>query len=372
MNRTRMDLVKFVFAIGFFVTVIVGGTQPITAGPRLLDFQGDVRFREEFSQLTRGADRWRSRVRFRLGSEVLISGQSRIKFGFASGSRDPRSTNATFTGAFSSTPVAVDYVYLDQALLPGLKLFLGKMKNPIVGDYGLFFDSDIRPDGIALKGDYLLEHFTPFITTGFFILNESSGQTADPTMLVIQPGITTRINGAESVFTVAYYRFSNVQSFPRILFPGESPGNLTNGNSIDGASKLIFDYNTIGLTGSLKFPEIFDHAPLIKIVGQFMYNPDPDQTAGLVGFKIGTKKVARPGDWQTFLNWRYLHADAWLDIFPDADAFFGGTNAKGFQLGAAIGVAPDVALRLTAFLMESINGPKTDRDVYQFDVVVSI
>jgi hypothetical protein len=49
--------------------------------------------------------------------------------------------------------------------------------------------------------------------------------------------------------------------------------------------------------------------------------------------------VAKAGDWNAYLGYRYLGSDAVLDAFTSSDFGLGGTNNKGYIVGANIGVA---------------------------------
>lgn len=369
MNYFSRKSRTILLAAGLMVSVVLGSHSTINASARLLDFHGDARFREEFSNQTGTADRWRSRARFRLGSQVDFSEDTKIIFGFATGSANPRSTNASFTGAFSTLPVGIDYIYLDQTLVPGLTLLMGKMKNPIIRSSGLLFDSDIRPDGIFISGEQSLDSLKGMLSGGVFLLNELSGTASDPIMFVIQPAVTAKMGDIHSTFSAAYFHFANVRGMPRILYPGESATNLTNGNTVAGPdSDLVFDYNTLALSAKIELPGMAEIVPYVALIGDFVYNPDSDDTGGLVGFKVGNKKVKNFGDWQTVFNWRYLHADAWLDIFPNSSAFKGATNVHGFNISQTVGLAKNVSLKASAYIMDTINGPDINRNVYQFNV----
>ena len=48
--------------------------------------------------------------------------------------------------------------------------------------------------------------------------------------------------------------------------------------------------------------------------------------------------MARSGDWNVSLTYRWLGSDAVLDAFTNSDFGLGGTNNKGFILGGNYGI----------------------------------
>jgi hypothetical protein len=50
--------------------------------------------------------------------------------------------------------------------------------------------------------------------------------------------------------------------------------------------------------------------------------------------QAGAAKLAKRGDWQSYLAYRYMERDAWVDAFTDTTWHLGGTNYKGWSLGA--------------------------------------
>jgi hypothetical protein len=54
--------------------------------------------------------------------------------------------------------------------------------------------------------------------------------------------------------------------------------------------------------------------------------------------QVGNSAIARRGDWNASLTYRYLGSDAVLDAFTNSDFGLGGTNNKGYILGFNYGV----------------------------------
>jgi hypothetical protein len=87
-----------------------------------------------------------------------------------------------------------------------------------------------------------------------------------------------------------------------------------------------------------------------------------------IGLQVGYPKILTFGDWNVFLNYKYLEADAVLDAFTDSDFHLGGTNAKGWILGGRLGIYKNVWLVARWLTADEISGPPLAIDVFQLDL----
>lgn len=91
-------------------------------------------------------------------------------------------------------------------------------------------------------------------------------------------------------------------------------------------------------------------------------------TAWMARIGFGTPELKKWKDWNVGVAYRYLQTDAVLDGFTDSDFHFGGTNAKGFIVGGALGIARNTSLTLRWLSADTITGPRYSIDVVQFDL----
>jgi hypothetical protein len=70
-------------------------------------------------------------------------------------------------------------------------------------------------------------------------------------------------------------------------------------------------------------------------------------------------------DWQLSLAYRYLEKDAVLDAYTDSDFHLGGTNNKGFILGAQYGLGKNAWLSARWLSSNEISGLPLAVDVVQ-------
>jgi hypothetical protein len=72
---------------------------------------------------------------------------------------------------------------------------------------------------------------------------------------------------------------------------------------------------------------------------------------------VGAEKVEKPGQWQTYLAFRRLERDAWIDAFADPNWNLGGTNYQGWSLGGQYGIGPSTSLGLRYYSTRNISDP---------------
>ncbi|WAC21776.1 putative porin [Luteolibacter sp. SL250] len=100
-------------------------------------------------------------------------------------------------------------------------------------------------------------------------------------------------------------------------------------------------------------------------------SPDDFQGGDLawnVAFQVGKPGLTSKGDWVASLGYRYVESDAVLDGFTDSDFGGGGTNLKGFTLGGAYAISPNVRIGARWMSADEIDGPPLATDTIQFDI----
>jgi hypothetical protein len=91
-------------------------------------------------------------------------------------------------------------------------------------------------------------------------------------------------------------------------------------------------------------------------------------TAWNVGLIVGNAVFQEAGDWNLSVGYRYVESDAVVDAFTDSDFAVGGTNVKGYTLGAALALSSRVSISLRWMGATQIAGPPLKSDVVLFDL----
>lgn len=95
---------------------------------------------------------------------------------------------------------------------------------------------------------------------------------------------------------------------------------------------------------------------------------DGGDTAWMVNLQLGKSAFEKRGDWSAFVGYRYIESDAVVDGFNDSDFGLGGTNMKGYTIGASLALSPKVRVGLRWMSATQIAGPPLKSDVVQFDL----
>ncbi len=327
-------------------------------------FKGDFRVRYEFKNRHSKPDRHRGRYRLRLGFVTEITDNVHVGFGLATGGSNPRSTNQTMTDSFDTPDIRLDYAYASYTPWPWMTLIGGKMKNPLWKPTNFLWDSDIRPEGVSVLFNHTVgSNLNLFLNTGFWIIDERSGDENDPVMFVAQPGYKLKIgDSAYLKNAVSFYQFDNVK--------GTTLDHSSESNTLRRfKGGLKHDYDAYNIIAELGIKNPFDIVPFFAVFGEYVNNRtvSGDDDGNLIGCRFGHKKVKRKNQWQVKVMYRRLERDAWLDIFPDADVYDGETNVKGYKATFGYGLLDNVILAFNYYYTRRISGRSLSEDKFQLD-----
>lgn len=88
----------------------------------------------------------------------------------------------------------------------------------------------------------------------------------------------------------------------------------------------------------------------------------------LARMTVGNREIRTLGDWNAFAGYKYLESDAVVDAFADVDFGLGGTNLKGYFIGANLGVAQNVWLTARWMSANQVAGAPYAVDIFQLDL----
>ncbi|NIE74698.1 hypothetical protein F3J45_09655 [Pantoea sp. Ap-967] len=112
-----------------------------------------------------------------------------------------------------------------------------------------------------------------------------------------------------------------------------------------------------------------------RSAGKFVNNVDESGNlksggdAWMLQFTLGNAlEMRKAGDWNLFAGYKRIEPDAVPDGFNDSSFHLGGTNAKGYILGANYGLADNVYATARWLSSEAVYGAPFDIDVLQLEV----
>ncbi len=373
-------------------------------------------------------DRHRFRERLRLGIDAKIVEGLKAGVRLATSNiPDPVSTNQTLGNTGSQFDFNIDRAYLkyDAVNDRGFKwltLSGGRIANPwyvgggeFTGGSEMVWDTDLSFEGFAATVRHSLsgsdglqsandDKHSVFATVGAFPLQESALSSKDKWLFGSQVGLDWGFANQDAFkMAVAYFDYENIKAKPNQNTPAtcntNSPDNnlsvpqfmqfgntvaivcYDNNNVFPGQYGLASDYNIFNASASYDIARFaphhlivgvdyaknigFDAASVQKLAGA----PVGDQTnAWQVRADFGWPKVDHGGQWNVFTLYKRVERDAVFDAYSDSDFHLGGTNAKGWVIGANYGLMKNVWATGRWLSTDVITGPKYGNDVLQLDV----
>lgn len=373
-------------------------------------------------------DRHRFRERLRLGIDAKIVEGLKAGVRLATSNiPDPVSTNQTLGNTGSQFDFNIDRAYLkyDAVNDRGFKwltLSGGRIANPwyvgggeFTGGSEMVWDTDLSFEGFAatvrhsLSGSDSLhgandDKQSVFATVGAFPLQESALSSKDKWLFGSQVGLDWGFANQDAFkMAVAYFDYENIKAKPNQNTPAtcntNSPENnlsvpqfmqfgntvaivcYDNNNVFPGQYGLASDYNIFNASASYDVARFAPHHLIVgvdyaknigfdaKSVQKLAGAPVGDQTnAWQVRADFGWPKVDHGGQWNVFTLYKHVERDAVFDAYSDSDFHLGGTNAKGWVIGANYGLMKNVWATGRWLSTDVITGPRYGNDVLQLDL----
>ncbi|BCU79478.1 putative porin [Luteolibacter sp. LG18] len=335
-------------------------------------------------------------------------------------------------GNFSKYAIWIDRAFLSYHFgedgCYDVNLYAGRFDNPFFNT-DIVWDDDLGFDGFAAKGKFRFnDDIKVFATAGAFPIfntdfNFSSNrpdkfESTDKYIYGGQIGVEWKI--AEKLtgkFGVAFYDFDGVKgklSTPYVPLTSSDAGDTdglrpsfaqkgntymalrnilpdpSNGNGTTNQWQyfgLASPFRELTATGRLDYD---GYEPVrVSLVGEYVKNLGFDEasvaqfavnnkgpggvyeggdTAWMVNLIVGDAALEKFGDWQTYLGYRHVESDSVVDGLTDSDFGGGGTNLKGFTLGANFALSKAVRLGARWMSADQIAGPTYRNDILQIDL----
>jgi hypothetical protein len=252
-----------------------------------------------------------------------------------------------------------------------LRLTGGKFGVPFMKTQQVW-DSDVTVEGIAEKLAHKFGNTKVELILGQFVVEEfgpsaNNGATDDIYLFAYQGIVSQKLGkSAKAKVGVALYNYNDLR------------GNITTasatGNTLDGNGRFQTNYDILNILTEFNTDAVLGIP--VKLSGGYVQNISKDadnlENKGWeAGVKIG-KKVKTSGDWQVQYFFRNTERDAVLSTFDHSDFHEGSTNSKGNMLGLQVGLYRGIKLALSYLNSESITGPKTDLELFQVDLILTL
>jgi hypothetical protein len=157
--------------------------------------------------------------------------------------------------------------------------------------------------------------------------------------------------------------FGLASAFREVILTGEA--DLANFNPVH----ILLDGEYVNNVG---FNRAAVAAVAVNNLGPSANNNPGAFDGGNVGYMarvtVGYPKIRQLWDWNVYLAYKYLQSDATVDAFTDPDFGFGGTNLKGYIVGANLGLSTNVWMTAKWMSGSTMAGPPYAVDTIQLDL----
>ena len=305
--------------------VAIVPNQPVEAAwTDSLRVAGDLRYRHESINDDLSSERHRQRIRARLNVTADLAENASVVFGLSTGGRTNDSGNQTMGDGFSYKPIDVDLAYFNWGVTDSLNLLGGKMPSPFFRPtgYHLVYDSDIRPEGLALR-----YNSGSFFGNASAFWAEERSQDPDSMLFGLQAGYRgTLNNGFGLTAGASYYETTHMRGRAPLFSPGNGQGN-----QLDANGNYLYGFSQINLFGELRF-ELAGEP--VTLFADYVRNTDAD--AFDEGFAFGGtyRSASNPGDWSLAYIYQDSEANSVVGAFTDSDFAGGTSDGSGHTLRA--------------------------------------
>jgi len=247
-----------------------------------------------------------------------------------------------------------------------------------------------------------------FLTLGVFPIQDVNFSVNDKWLYGGQLGADWLVFN-ESRFNIAtsYYEYKNINArknptfshandwtAPQFVQKGNSMVAITDANTLNGVcddiagclfglasefkifnATAMFDYAGFAPAHVLVTADYaknlgFNRQRILNEFGNSYASTDLQERTNAYQARVdvGHPEIKRWGDWSVNLAYRYVQRDAVLDAFTDSIFHQGGTDTKGWVLGAQYGLVKNTWLNLRWLSTDAIDGPKYSIDTLNLDL----
>jgi hypothetical protein len=356
---------------------------------------------QNITNTTENRNRMRARARLALTAKVTpdLSAGLRLSTGSLSDAVSTSQTLGTYGNKYNFGLDRAFLKYHADDVLPWLTVTGGKLPNPFFST-DLVWNDNQHFEGVAVSLDPAAQTgnvIRPFAIVGAFPLQDversNSVKASSKWLYGTQLGLEwVPDNKKRAKLGLAYYDYQNVAGQSNLLAgdtafdrtatdfrqKGNTLFNIAEPTSNTAIWGLAADYSVVNLTAMLDMTvsdplHVIVSADMVENVGfnraktlaRSGLDIDPQTHGYLARVSVGMPSMLLRGDWQLSLAYRHLEADAVLDAFTDGDFHLGGTNNKGYILGAQYGLGKNSWLSARWLSSNEITGLPLAVNVFQ-------
>ena len=366
MNKLQICLILFFNLLLF--QMVLGDVLAESEGQRLTDlarqdtaqlakavweefFSADARFRQESIFKAGSPNRYRYRIRFRMGGNFPVHPKANFGFRMVTGAPDdPTTGNVDLDDYFSKKAFNLDRLFFRYSPNARLTLTIGKFANPFK-HVELVFHNDVQLEGAAQQfrvNDFGFIGQTQF-NLGQFVLDEAKGG-ADTNLFAGQLFVKGFYLDGLS-FGGTLYEYRNEDNIAQAVEDGRLGGGDTNARigAGTGTSTYLFGFRIV--EGLAKY-EFGSEAVPLWVLGAYAQNMLADFNDKAYWAEAGAGPIQRLHKLRALYHYVWVEQESMISNYNNADLF--NPNAHGHALKLVLPVEQNISVEALYFVAKNI------------------
>ena len=314
-------------------------------------FSADARFRQESIFRDGSPNRYRYRIRLRMGGNFPVHSKVNLGFRMVTGATDdPTTGNVDFDNYFSKKGFNLDRLFLRYAPSQSLTITMGKFPNPFEG-VELVFHNDVQLEGAAQQFRVKDVGFINQVqlNLGQFVLDEI--KNGPDTNLFAGQLFVKGFHFKGLSFGTTLYEYRNADNIAQAVEEGRLGGGDTNTRigAGTGTSSYLSGFRTI--EGLAKHEFEVGSVPL-WLLGAYAQNILADTDDKAYWGEIGAGPISRLGQLHALYRYVWVERESMISNYNNADIF--NPNAHGHELKFVLPIAENISVEVLYFIAKNI------------------
>jgi hypothetical protein len=314
-------------------------------------FSADGRFRQESIFRDGSPNRYRYRIRLRMGGNFPINPKVNLGFRLVTGATDdPTTGNVDLDNYFSKKGFNLDRLFLQYAPSQSLTVTVGKFPNPFE-HVELVFHNDVQLEGAAQQFRVKDVGFIRQVqlNLGQFVLDEI--KSSPDTNLFAGQLFVEGFHFKGVSFGATLYEYRNEDNIAQVVEEGRLGGGDTNTRigAGTGTSSYLSGFRTV--EGLAKYEFEIASAPL-WLLGAYAQNLLADADDKAYWGEIGVGPIPRLGQLRALYHYVWVERESMISNYNNADIF--NPNAHGHELKFALPIEKNISVEVLYFIAKNI------------------
>lgn len=320
-------------------------------------FSADGRFRQEGIFRDGSPNRYRYRIRLRMGGSFPVHSKVNLGFRMVTGATDdPTTGNVDLDNYFSKKGFNLDRLFLRYTPSQSLTVTVGKFPNPFE-HVELVFHNDVQLEGAAqqfrVKNVGFIDRIQ--LNLGQFVLDEI--KSSPDTNLFAGQLFVEGFHFKGLSFGATLYEYRNEDNIAQAVEEGRLGGGDTNRriSAGTGTSTYLSEFRTV--EGLAKYEFEIAAVPL-WLLGAYGQNLLADADDKAYWAEIGVGPIPHLGQLRALYHYVWVERESMISNYNNADIF--NPNAHGHELKFVLPIEKNISVEVLYFIAKNIIASSTN------------